>query len=743
MNKFFYCQPKVHLLAVAVCCAAMSIVPAPGAHAQPAAAVKPAAAVNQADSPAQVLDLMQRVADWQLAHPSTHPEDDWTQAVGDAGMMALVGISGERRYRDAMVAIGERNEWQLGPRIYHADDHIVGQTYAELYLQMREPKMIAAMRARFDEVLANPHDGELRWDAPEVMDRWAWCDALFMAPPAYARLTAATGDERYLEFAIRQWWKTSDFLYDKNEHLYFRDSRFLKSREANGRKVFWGRGNGWVMGGLVRMLQYIPTHHKERARFVQQFTEMANKLLELQQSDGMWRASLLDPGSYPLQETSGTALYAYALTYGVNQGLLDPVRFGPAVRKAWKSLVANVDAGGKLTHVQPIGEDPKAFNANATEVYGVGAFLLAGSEYYRMLALNGTQPVVVKVQNDSALHRADESVEAPVHGDVVVMDAASSRILPSQGLEGKVLFQATAAPRETRTYLLLPRRALPAVPPVDTKVHARFVSERLDDFAWESDRIAHRVYGPAIMREPKEMLVSSGIDVWSKRTRGLVIDKWYAGGDYHADHGEGLDFYKVGKARGCGGLGIYDGRQLHTSANFSKWKVLANGPLRAVFELSYDSWDAGGRQVAELRRVSIDAGSNFSRVESQFAAQGRPLDIGIGIAQRGAGGDYREAVNWMSYWEPAHGNDGSIGCAIVRPGARYTEHGGNYLALGKAQPGRSFVYHLGAGWSKSGDFPDAAAWEKYVKEYAARIVNPLRVEGAAGRPVASATKPAK
>ncbi|WP_395408608.1 DUF4861 family protein [Pseudoduganella sp. UC29_106] len=348
-----------------------------------------------------------------------------------------------------------------------------------------------------------------------------------------------------------------------------------------------------------------------------------------------------------------------------------------------------------------------------------------------MLLLASNRPSVVVVRNDSAMHRADESVEAPSAAEVAVMDAANSRILPSQALGKGVLFQATLAPGETRRYLVLPRRALPAVPPVESKAHARFVPERLDDFAWESDRTAHRVYGPAIMTDPKEMLVSSGVDVWSKRTRALVLDKWYASGDYHADRGEGLDFYKVGKARGCGGLGIFDGRQLHASSNFSKWKVLADGPLRAVFELNYDSWDAGGRKVSEVRRVSIDAGSNFSRVESHFAAAG-PLDVGVGIVERAGEGRYRDGAGWMSYWEPQHGADGSAACAIVLPAARFARNDGHYLAIREAQPGKSFVYYMGAGWSKSEDFPAPEAWESTVRDFAARAANPLKVnvEGA-------------
>ena len=154
---------------------------------------------------------------------------------------------------------------------------------------------------------------------------------------------------------MTNWWRTTDYLYDKDEHLFFRDSTYFNKTEANGKKVFWGRGNGWVMGGLVRVLQYLPMNHPDRPRFEQLFKDMAAKILTCQQPDGLWRASLLDPDSYPLKETSGSGFFTYALAWGVNQGLLDRAKFEPAVRKAWAALVGCVDADGKLTHVQPVG----------------------------------------------------------------------------------------------------------------------------------------------------------------------------------------------------------------------------------------------------------------------------------------------------------------------------------------------------------------------------------------------------
>src|ERR1035437_9545853 len=144
--------------------------------------------------PLPVLTAMQRGADWQLANPETNATAGWIQAAGEAGMMALAGISGDAKYRDAMRAMGETNGWQPAARMYHADDHCVGQTYAELHLLYRDPKMIAPLRERFDAILAKPSSAPgLDFTLPNkiYLEQWPWCDALFMAPPAWPRLYAA------------------------------------------------------------------------------------------------------------------------------------------------------------------------------------------------------------------------------------------------------------------------------------------------------------------------------------------------------------------------------------------------------------------------------------------------------------------------------------------------------------------------------------------------------------------------
>jgi len=731
-----------------------------------------AASPNRRLTPADVLSVMERVADWQLAHPSAHSATDWTQAAGDAGMMALAGISRDPKYRDALLAMGEANEWKPGPRLYNADDLAIGQAYAGLYFLYRDPKMIAPLRSRLDAILSAPPNVEsLDFHQPydQVSQLWSWCDSLFMAPPIWMQLFAATGDERYLNLAVKNWWRTTDYLYDPSEHLYFRDSTYFDRRETNGKKIFWSRGNGWVMAGLVRILQLLPANHPSRARFERLFQEMAETILGDQQPDGLWHSSLLDPDSYPLKESSGSGFYAYALAWGVNQDLLDRAKFKPGIRKAWAALVDSVDADGKLTHVQPIGSDPKKFADDSTEVYGVGAFLLAGSEIYRMVVFENAKPLAIEVTNPAQFYRHSETVEMSLaqladqglrSTNLAVMDGLGSRILDSQTYSSEpgrpldtFIFQTDMAPGETRTYYLMDVSALAALPRPIVKTYARQIGERYRDMAWESDRIAHRVYNQDLISA--EGTVSSGVDVWAKSTRALVINEWYKGGDYHKDHGEGLDDYRVGRSRGCGGLGIWDGHTYYVSSNYRSARIVTTGPVRSEFELTYDAWDAGEGKISETQRVRIDAGSNMTRVESIFAGSDRPrFVVGIGIAQRPGNGAIAKSQEkgWMSYWQPADRDRGNIGCAIVlqdkieefatesatlpkltptelvTPSNEGLPPVANLLAVTPAEAGKPFLHYLGAGWSKSSDFAVETDWENYVRQFAAGLHAPLKVK---------------
>ncbi|MBX3097840.1 MAG: glycoside hydrolase family 88 protein, partial [Fimbriimonadaceae bacterium] len=314
---------------------------------------------------------------WVRSNPSSYSKHEWMLAPLYAGVLEYSlwakNEAATEWVRDQGRAIGYR----MGPRRAMADDVAVGQAFIGLYEIDQDPLQIAGVRSWLDGFVAMPHTRGLEWKDGVHNEEMAWCDALFMAPPAMAMLSRVTGNLSYLNRMVELWWKTSDYLYDPEEHLYFRDSRYFEPRESNGEKVFWSRGNGWVLAGLARVLQNIPKGHPERARLETQFREMAGRIAALQTADGTWHASLLDPSSYPNPETSGTGFFVYAMAWGINAGLLDRARYESVVRRGYAALCAAIDPNGRLGWVQPVGQDPRAVKYSDTDTYGVGAFLLA------------------------------------------------------------------------------------------------------------------------------------------------------------------------------------------------------------------------------------------------------------------------------------------------------------------------------------------------------------------------------
>jgi len=272
--------------------------------------------------------------------------------------------------------------------------------------------------------------------------------------------------------------------------------------------------------------------------------------------------------------------------------------------------------------------------------------------------------------------------------------------------------------------------------PRDFKVYGRFVRERHDDFAWENDRVAHRVYGPELETYPKEALISSGIDVWVKRVPKLVVNEWYMTDDYHQDHGEGADFYSVGKSRGCGGLGLWANGALAVSHNFTGSRVLANGPIRLIFELTYSPWSAGAARVSEKKRVTLDAGSQFNQVESTFtqeAPKGASPAVAIGIAKHpGNVENFDPKLGWRGVWEPLDGGkSGHLGCAVLlKPGAKAdaAETPAEYLLLTPMPARGALVYYVGTSWDQTTHLPDLAAWHKEAQQLSAQLASPITIK---------------
>ena len=311
-----------------------------------------------------------------------------------------------------------------------------------------------------------------------------------------------------------------------------------------------------------------------------------------------------------------------------------------------------------------------------------------------------------------------------------------------------LVFQYDFAAGEKRAEFTLEPVAR-ATPPEPACVYARVVPERYGDMAWENDRIAHRMYGMPLNTPAAggERLRGSGIDVWGKRVAYPIVDRWYAKGhdQFHKDEeGEGLDLYSIGGSRGAGGTGIWDGTKLWTSDNFVNAEVLSNGPRRAAFTLTYGPFEAGkSGQVSETKRFTVDCGRNFDAVESVFEFEGGAAQVGVGLTEHPRAEGFPAGVltkdpegRWMSWWE--ENKDGGLGVAVIlaageaSAGFAYEAPAklpgnGNHLLLMNARKGVPVRYHTGAGWTGSGQFKDRAAWENYVRAYAARVARPLHV----------------
>jgi len=453
-----------------------------------------------AEKSGEILALTEKVANWQLNHLDVayvpaQPNDQasprgWVYGALFDGMTALADVSPDPRFAEAIVAHGERQGWELERRPFHADDYVIGRSWVWAYERTGDPEAISALKSRFDAIIAASPKVPLDFggNPPPFQEsacqlRWCWADALFMGPPTFAALSAATGERKYLDYADREFWATTDFLFDKGEHLFARDSRFFTRRGEHGEKIFWSRGNGWVYAGLARMLQLMDSDYPSRARYVALFREMSARLVALQKPDGTWPVSLLAPPENTPPETSGTGFYTYGLAYGVRTGLLPEPVYRAAAMRGWQALAKAVAADGKLGWVQPIGAGPDAVHADDTQLYGVGAFLFAGSEMVK-LALSDAATATVKQTT------IDDSAYAV--GGINSVSMARNNLFSAGSYQFAVFYGAA---KDGRVPLLVARRA----PEAGWQVAATPLSVP-DEFSNTGARDDHNIIAAAVDR---------------------------------------------------------------------------------------------------------------------------------------------------------------------------------------------------------------------------------------------------
>jgi len=326
--------------------------------------------------------LMKSVATYQIQNPSQHRSKNrnfsngWVPASFYVGVMAAYAATQDDFYLSNAQNWAKTNKYALGPRLRHADDHACGSVYLSLYPNSRNDERIKAVRDVYDKLIADPKSGR---------EDWWWCDALFMSPPTLAQLGKVTGNKKYYKYLHAMYWDTAEYLFDKNDALFYRDQRYFFRRSKHGQKVFWSRGNGWVIAGLPRIIENLSEKDKQRDSYIELFKTLSASLRDVQGADGFWRSSLLDPEEYPNPESSGSGFITYALAWGVNEGYLDKETYEPAILNGWAALVRSVHGNGKIGWVQDIGMDPRDVSFEDTHAYGAGAFLLAGSEVLKYL----------------------------------------------------------------------------------------------------------------------------------------------------------------------------------------------------------------------------------------------------------------------------------------------------------------------------------------------------------------------
>ncbi len=681
MKSFSYCQTRTAMNAVNKTMRTLL-----------AAISSMASFLHAADPVAKdVSSALKRSADWHLANPSGIEIRDWIIAPLYDGLLRTALTTGEAKYLAAVMRFGNQAGWTPSSRVYHADDHAVGHAWIDIYLMDTTRKeRLAPMQDRFSHIIDHPVTEDVTFGkrpskpSVHITDRWSWCDALYMAPPTLTRLYAATGDRKYLEFLDREFRYTYDQLYDPDEHLFFRDATFFNKKTPSGKKTFWSRGNGWVYGGIALMLEHLPADHPTRGFYEELFKEMTTAILTAQQPNGLWHPSMLDPEEVNVGETSGSGFFTFGLAWGVNHGLLDRAAHWPAICRAWTGLMTRTKPDGHVGYVQPVGSAPGLLKADSIHDYGTGAFLLAGSEILRSLG------------NQSSVKPQDllKSAEAILAAD-------------------------TKSPR----------------------AYVRLVPERKDDLAWENDKVAFRVYGPALRKGPED----SGIDVWCKRVPYPILDKWYADDrtknlSYHQDHGEGFDGYHVGGTRGCGGLGLWIDGKLVTSNVYQKSDIIWTKPDVAEFHTVYRyPVKVAGKPVIEYRVTRLRMAERLFEISATFSDQPNkrfnapkpamelPYEVAIGIVSQNSDAaiTLSPEAGIASIYQDIGGAGLGTG-VIVNPDSviRMTqlpaagkdikhEHALTFI---RPDENGKFVYRGGFAWAGDGEITDAGQWSQYLEQ---------------------------
>lgn len=759
--------------------AALMLVPAPaGAKAKKKEAAKQLSAI-------EIVDKVN--SHWQA---NNKPEVNafWDNAVYFTGNMEAYRLTGNAKYLEYSDKWARHNKWSGATgqdpqkwqyktygegqeHVLFADWQVCFQTYADMYAMNPDAYKVARAKQVLGREALMPQN-----------DFWWWVDALYMGMPAFSKMYKMTGDEAYLDKLYANFKYADDLMFDKDDHLYYRDAKYIypAHKTEAGKKDFWARGNGWALAGLAKVLADVPDTWQHRAALVERFRQLAEAVSKCQQEGGYWTRSMLDPKQAEGEETSGTALFAYGLLWGMNNGLLDRAVYGAVADNAWKYLsTVALQADGSVGYVQPIGEKAvrgqKLTAANANN-FGTGAFLLAACEKVRYddgsVMPSDARQFTVNVTNTLGTFRQEvveidaktvfEKLAISGGRQFQVYNAVGQQVPYQITHDGKVLIDAAVRPNGTATFTI--KKGTPNT--FVNTCYGRMYPERVDDIAWENDRAAYRCYGPALQRTGER---SFGNDVWVKNTPSLVVEQRYFIEDgskakiaalkqtdpaaakalemattYHYDQGNGLDCYKVGPTLGCGTPALMIGDSIVMPYCYKEYEILDNGPLRFSVRLVYNTTSyKTDNNVVENRILTLDKNSNFNKMTVWYDGLTVPADIASGISLHSE--DVDNVVlgkDYIQYADPTDnpkGQNFQIFVGTLFPnGVAETKkvmyanpvngNAGHALGIVKDyKSGQKYTYYFGSAWSKY-DCRTQAEWQERVNSALANIKTPLTVE---------------
>ena len=709
---------------------------------------------------------------WQTNNPA-EVRSFWDNAAYHTGNMEVYKLLKDQQMLDYSIRWAEHNQWKGATEsnpanwkyknygegqdyVLFGDWQICFQTYIDLYNleesgKGKEEKEYMVARAK--EVMGYEADSKAN-------DYWWWADALYMVMPVMTKMYKLTGDTKYLKKLYENICYCDSIMLDKETGLYFRDGKYVypKHKTSNGKKDFWARGDGWVLAGLAKVLQDMPETYPRQPFFVEKYVNLARGVKKLQQPEGHWTRSMMDPEQAPGYETSGTAFFCYGLLWGVNHGYLSKKEFATTIDKAWNYLTTiALQKDGKVGYVQPIGERAipgQTVDANSQANFGVGAFLLAACEYVKYIS---TQQITLSVSNPTDYQRQEvvgtdlqavnKALGLAPNETFVIKNGFGQEQAYQLSYDGKLLMYVSVQPH-SKVELTITKGQPTAM---KSYVYGRLFPERADDMTWENDLGIYRMYGPALQRSGKK---SFGTDVWTKSTPELVLEKryklhlWgvgqrdslkkvgkpkeaneiYLATSFHYNHGEGLDVYSVGPSLGCGAPALMKNGELLYPYCFKDYKILDNGPLRFTVELTYHPNSDG---ITEHRLVSLDRGSHYNKITVWYDGMKKTSTWASGVVLNGEG-ELALGKDYVLYADPTDNpkvNQSQIFVGALFPNGvdettKLNSNKSHALGIVRKYGGTPYTYYFGSAWSCY-DVRTMAEWELLANDYLNNIKNPL------------------